>query len=160
MFCASNDSTLVWYRLACSEKTSPDENINFPSKSWDTHSQKVNTIHWTETHKWYFYDVLRFKWHHTRLISTSLFREDLSRRKQQFLVKIMKYTFTQSKRNTLNWYPWMVLLRCSALPMTPHSSDIDSPVPRRPLPTKTAILVKIMKYTFTQSKRNTLNWDH
>ena len=29
MFCASNDTTLVGYRLACSEKTSPDENSNF-----------------------------------------------------------------------------------------------------------------------------------
>ena len=194
MLCASNDTTLVGYRLACSEKTSPDENSNLWWKSWNIHSHKVNTINWTETFKWYFYDVLCFQWHHTRLILTRLFREDLSRRKQQFLVKPMKYIctqserkriqlrpsngvsmmfcdsngttlawhgppvpkdisrrkqqfrvkpmkyiFTQSKRDAFNRYPLVVLLWRAALPITPHSSDMDLPVPRRPLPTKTSI---------------------
>ena len=139
MFCASNDTTLVWYRLASSEKTSPDEHSNFVTKSLNTHSHKVNATHCTETLKWHFWDVQRFQWRHTRLISTPQFREDLSRRKQQFLVKIMKYTFTQSKRNTLSWYPWLVLLRYSALPMAPFSPHGDPSAPRRPLPTKPTI---------------------
>ena len=42
MFCASNDATLVWYRLTCSENTSPDENSNLWWKSWSTHSHKAN----------------------------------------------------------------------------------------------------------------------
>ena len=87
MFCASNETTVVWYRLACSEKNSPDENSNFWTRSLTSHSHKVNATHSTEAPEWHFYNVLRFKWHHTRLIWTRQFREDLSRRKQQLLFK-------------------------------------------------------------------------
>ena len=117
MFCASNDTTLVWYRLACSEKISPDENNNFWSKSWNTHSHKVNATHWFEALKWYFYDVLCFQWHHTRRISTRLFREDLSRRKQQFWWK--SWNTHSHKVNathwteTLKWYFYDVM--CTTL---------------------------------------------
>ena len=108
-------------------------------KTWNSHSHKVNATYTTEILKWCFYDVLHFQWRHTHLIWTRLFREDLFRQKRQFLVKIMKLTRTQSKRDMFNWDPLMVFLRCSAIQMTPHSSDMISPVPRRPLPTKTAI---------------------
>ena len=54
MFCASNGNTLVGYRLACSENTSPDESNKFWSKSCNIHSHKVNVTHWTETLTWYF----------------------------------------------------------------------------------------------------------
>ena len=70
-------------------------------KSWNTHSHKVNATHWTETLKWYFYDALYLQWDHTRLISTRLFREDLSRRKQQFWSK--SWNTHSRKVNATHW---------------------------------------------------------
>ena len=67
MFCASNDTTLVGYGLACSEKPFPNEN---GSKSWNSPECNVNAI---EIPKLYFYDFLRLQCHCTRLIWTRLF---------------------------------------------------------------------------------------
>ena len=159
MFCASNDTTLVWNGLACSEKPSPDENNNLWSKSWSSHSHKVNATYLTETLRRHLYDVLRFQWHHTRLKWTRLLREDLSRRKQQFMVKTWKshshkLNATYSTE-TLKWNFYDVLRFQWHHTRLKWNRPLREDLSRR----KQQFLVKMMKLAFTQSKRDIFNWD-
>ena len=79
----------------------PTKTVIFGNKSWNSPEHKLSATHSTETLKWHFYDVLSFQWHHTRRISTRLFREDLPRRKQQFWSK--SWNTHSHKGNATHW---------------------------------------------------------
>ena len=87
MFRDFNDITQVWYGLACYEETSPDKSNNFQSKSRNSNSRKINAMHLTDALNLYLHAVQQFHCHHTGLIRTRVFWEDLSRWKQQIAGK-------------------------------------------------------------------------
>ena len=81
MFCGSNDTIFASWGPVCSEKTPPDENHHLSKFT-------MSYIHATFSNiniQMYPGDVLRFQWHHFRIMGTHLLREDPSRRKPPFV---------------------------------------------------------------------------
>ena len=80
-------------------------------------------------------DVIRFRWHHFRLMGTRLLREDPSRRIPPFV----QIPFTLDKHDIFKKNYPNVPRGCSAVPTTQLSPHGDPSAPRRHLQTKTTI---------------------